>query len=74
VLTGTLSSLGRDEAKAKVKALGGEVSESVSKKTSYVVAGENPGSKLEKARELGVQVLNETGFLRMVEDRQKNRG
>ncbi len=67
VLTGTLASMSRDEAKAKIKALGGEVSESVSKKTSFVVAGENPGSKYDKALELGVKVLDEDGFLKMTE-------
>ena len=66
VLTGTLSSLGRDEAKDKIRALGGEISESVSKKTSYVVAGENPGSKFAKAKNLGVAILNEKEFLQMI--------
>ncbi|MBI4133422.1 NAD-dependent DNA ligase LigA, partial [Candidatus Uhrbacteria bacterium] len=62
VLTGTLATMTREEAKEKIRALGGEVSESVSKKTSYVVAGENPGSKIEKAQELGVSVLTELEF------------
>ncbi len=66
VLTGTLASMSRDEAKEKIRALGGDVSESVSKKTTYVVAGESAGSKLEKARALGVNVLDEDAFLKMV--------
>jgi DNA ligase (NAD+) len=67
VLTGTMESLDRDEAKEKIRRLGGDVSSSVSKKTTYVVAGENPGSKLDKAEELGVKVLNEDEFLKMLE-------
>lgn len=66
VLTGTLSSLERESAKEKIRELGGSVSESVSSKTDFVVAGENAGSKLEKARELGVKVLNEKEFLEML--------
>lgn len=62
VLTGTLSSMSRDEAKEKIRALGGNVSSAVSKETDYVVAGENPGSKYEKAIELGVKILNEEEF------------
>ena len=56
----------REEAEAKIRALGGTAGSSVSKKTSYLVAGESAGSKLEKARELGVQVLNEEEFARML--------
>ena len=67
VLTGTLSSMGRDEAKRRVQALGAKVSGSVSKKTSFVVAGADAGSKLEKAVALGVEVLDETSFLVMIE-------
>ncbi|MFA7252450.1 MAG: NAD-dependent DNA ligase LigA [Candidatus Paceibacterota bacterium] len=63
VITGTLSSMSRDEAKDKIRALGGDVSESVSAKTSYLIAGENAGSKLEKAKQLGVKVLNEQDFM-----------
>ena len=62
VLTGTLPNLSREDAKAKIEAAGGRVSGSVSKKTSYVVAGEEAGSKLDKAKELGVKVLDETGL------------
>lgn len=63
VLTGTLDSLGRDQAKARLEALGAKVSGSVSKKTSVVVAGESAGSKLDKARELGVAVWDEAQLL-----------
>ncbi len=62
VLTGTLPSLGREEAKALIEAAGGKVAGSVSKKTHYVIAGEEAGSKLDKARELGVPVLDEAGL------------
>ena len=67
VLTGTLETLGRSEAKEKVESLGGEVSGSVSQKTDYVVAGADPGDKLRKAEELGVVVLDEEAFLKLLE-------
>lgn len=67
VFTGTLETMTRDEAGGKVKSLGGRVSSSVSKKTDYVVAGENPGSKLTKAESLGVTILTEQDFLKMIE-------
>jgi len=65
VLTGTLVGMSRDEAKVKILANGGEVSGSVSSKTSYVVAGENPGSKIDEAERLGVPVLDEEAFLKL---------
>ena len=64
-LTGTLPTLTREEATAKIEAAGGKVSGSVSKKTDFVLAGEEAGSKLEKAKELGVKILNEAEFLKM---------
>ncbi len=69
VLTGTLASLGRDEAKSRLEALGAKVAGSVSKKTHYVVAGVEAGSKLEKAQELGVPVLDEQAFLQLLQEK-----
>ena len=66
VLTGTLERFTREEAASKIEALGGKVSGSVSKKTSYVLAGEAAGSKLKKAVELGVPILSEAEFLKML--------
>ncbi len=63
VLTGSLESLSRDSAKAKIRSAGGEISESVSKKTAYVIVGSEPGSKHEKAKKLGVKILTEAEFL-----------
>ena len=68
VLTGTLSSMTRDEAGDRIKQRGGRLSSSVSKKTSYLVVGDNPGSKLDKAQNLGVIILNEEDFLRMINE------
>lgn len=67
VFTGTLSTLGRDEAKEIVEKLGGKASSSVSSKTYLVVAGENAGSKLEKAKNLGVKIISEREFLEMIQ-------
>ena len=66
VLTGTLPNLTREEAKAKIEAAGGRVSGSVSKKTHYVVAGDDAGSKLDKARELGVKVVDEAELMSLL--------
>ena len=66
VLTGTLPSMTREEASAKIETLGGHVSSSVSKKTDYVLAGEAAGSKLDKAKELGVRVIDEAQFRKML--------
>ena len=66
VLTGTLKSLERSQAQKAIKQHGGKASSSVSKKTNYLVIGENPGSKLMKAQELGITVLDETEFLEML--------
>lgn len=66
VVTGTLSRLSRSEAEALIKANGGKASGSVSKKTSYLLCGENPGSKLDKARELGIKIINEEEFFSLL--------
>ena len=66
VLTGSLESMSRDEAKEKIRQMSGDVSESVSSKTSYVVAGADPGSKADKAKKLGVKILSEKQFLELI--------
>jgi DNA ligase (NAD+) len=71
VLTGTLAGMTREEAKRRIEAQGGRVSGTVSKKTSYVVAGETPGSKQERARELGVTLLDQAGFEALLADAEK---
>ncbi|HJY05641.1 MAG TPA: helix-hairpin-helix domain-containing protein, partial [Bryobacteraceae bacterium] len=67
VLTGTLPNLTREEAKARIEAAGGKVAGSVSKKTTYVVAGEDAGQKLDKARDLGVRIVDESGLFAILE-------
>ena len=66
VITGTLESMKRDEAKQRLLELGAKVTGSVSKKTDYVVAGSEPGSKVEKARQLNVEILDEAGLLSLI--------
>jgi DNA ligase (NAD+) len=67
VLTGTLSMMTREEARERIEARGGKVMSSVSSKTSYLVLGNSPGTKLEKAREMGVIILNEDEFLKKID-------
>ncbi len=66
VLTGTLESMTREEAEAAIASLGGKVTKSVSKKTSYVVVGADPGSKIDKARDLGIETLDEPAFAQLI--------
>ena len=67
VITGTLEGFTRDEATAEIVARGGKVTGSVSKKTSYVLAGESPGTKLAKAEQLGVEIIDEAKFRELLE-------
>ncbi|MEO7557624.1 MAG: BRCT domain-containing protein, partial [Gammaproteobacteria bacterium] len=66
VLTGSLEILSREQAKEKLEALGAKVSNSVSAKTNYVVAGADPGSKLDKAQQLGIGILDEADLLKLL--------
>jgi DNA ligase (NAD+) len=66
VLTGTLAGMSRDQARELIQTQGGRVSASVSKKTHYVVAGTDPGSKYDKAVELGIEILDEAGLKRLL--------
>jgi DNA ligase (NAD+) len=68
VLTGTLEKLSREQATEMIEAHGGKVTSSVSKKTSFLVAGSDAGSKLQKAQELGVKVIDEAKLVAMLED------
>ena len=70
VITGTLSSMSREDATAALERLGAKVSGSVSRKTSYLVAGAEAGSKLQKARELGVETLDEEAFQELIMERR----
>ncbi|PIY26830.1 MAG: DNA ligase, partial [Deltaproteobacteria bacterium CG_4_10_14_3_um_filter_51_14] len=67
VITGTLESMKRSEAQELIVRRGGRVSSTVSKSTDFLVAGQSPGSKLDKAKKLGVSILSEDGFLRLLE-------
>lgn len=66
MLTGELENYSRDEAKAVIRKLGGDVSSSVSKQTDYVVAGDKPGSKYDKAKSLGVKIIDENEFKKLI--------
>jgi DNA ligase (NAD+) len=68
VLTGGMSAMSREQAKEEVERRGGKVSGSVSRKTDFVVAGEDAGSKLKKAQELGVRILDEQAFLQLLQE------
>ena len=74
ILTGTLKTITREEAKEKIRSLGGEVSESVSKKTDFVVAGKEPGSKFKIAKELGIKIIGEKEFLDMIQQERNISG
>jgi len=67
VITGTLDKMSRELAKERIISLGGEISDAISKNTDYLILGNNPGSKYEKAQELGVEIVREDKFLKMIE-------
>ena len=67
VLTGTMDSMSRDEAKAKIRKKGGKTVESVSEETDYVVAGDKPGSKFTKAKKLGIRILTEEEIQKLID-------
>jgi DNA ligase (NAD+) len=69
VITGTLPSMSREDAKAVIEQAGGKVTDSVSKKTSYLVLGESPGSKFDKAKSLGVEFIDEAGLRRLANEK-----
>lgn len=71
VVTGTLPTFSRDEVKELIQRSGGKVTDNVSKKTDYLVVGESAGSKLEKARQLGVPILDEDALLKLIEQRSR---
>jgi DNA ligase (NAD+) len=68
VLSGSLEIMTRAQAKEKIRNLGGEISELVSKKTDFIVVGKNPGSKLKKAKELGIKIIKENQFLEIIKN------
>jgi len=66
VITGTLKSMSREKAKGRIKALGGKVLTQISKQTNFLISGQNPGSKYDKAKEMGVKIINEQELLKML--------
>ena len=72
VLTGSLETMTREEAKEKIRLLGGEISESISKKTDFLVAGKEPGTKYEKAKKLGIKRLKEQEFLKLIKETKED--
>jgi DNA ligase (NAD+) len=71
VVTGKLEAFPRSEAEARIKELGGSTGSSVTKKTTFLVVGADPGSKLDRARELGIRIINEEAFLRLLREGKK---